>query len=447
MPPTAPTRPTVRRPGRLGAALGLAVLLVPALSSGQPQQHAAVKPATGTTLTPIPVTPAQAKADDVPVLTLGQCIQIAFERQPSLKAALAGQQSSGAGQHALNNIGRVGQTLSPDLPIRKEQAARGQIAVAADVQKVKNEIVYDATRLYYTIVYARQQQQITDDVVAQLVLLIEAAERQLESKMPGEITREKIDAMKIGLAKARALQGRARAGSRQATAGLREVMAVDAEFAFRIADVELPVMRQSAPLTAPQVVQMALANRPEMALAAAGVDAFRLEVYAQAKVPFRRSVPTFASGSDLHARSLPAGSRDENYRPEPIAPEMPVQLVGSKYDRVCRAMAFSQRADAVYEKARNLIALEAETAFYTFEAAAERLAAAKDGFAASRDLKERVQERFAEPKSPKDLLLQSYVLASQGESDFVEAAYQYILALAALERITAGGVRPDFPGR
>ena len=31
------------------------------------------------------------------------------------------------------------------------------------------------------------------------------------------------------------------------------------------------------------------------------------------------------------------------------------------------------------------------------------------------------------------------VLAAQADSDYIEAAYQYILALAALERITAGG--------
>lgn len=451
MPSIVVSRSATRITVGVVAALGFTAVLIPAVGRGQPPGDAHAR-SVGPELVSVPVRGEQGKenaadADNRPRLTLGQCIAIAFERQPSLKAVQASQNSSSAGQTALHNIGRVGQTLSRDLPVRKEQAARGQIATAADIQKVRNEIVYDATRLYYTVIYARQQQQIADDVVFKLVELIRLAEIQIEQKMPGDITRAKIDTMKIGLAKAKTLQLQARTGEQRAYAGLREVMAVDRSFVFRVADDELPLMAQKAPLTVDEVIAMALARRPEMALAAAGVDAFRLEVYAQARIPFRRTVPTFASGSDIHGRPIPQGSRDENYRPEAIAPEMPVQLVGSKYDRVCKAMAHSQRADAVYEKARNLIALEAENGFLTFEQSADRVAIAKDEFLVSMNLKDRVLEQFAEARSPKDQLMQGYVLASQGEADFVDAMYQYILTLAALERITAGGVKPDFPGR
>ena len=55
-----------------------------------------------------------------------------------------------------------------------------------------------------------------------------------------------------------------------------------------------------------------------------------------------------------------------------ILPEMPTQLVGSKYDRVCRAMAFAQRAEALYEKARNLIVVEAEGTFFASTPRVER---------------------------------------------------------------------------
>jgi hypothetical protein len=145
---------------------------------------------------------------------------------------------------------------------------------------------------------------------------------------------------------------------------------------------------------------------------------------------------------------VPQGSRDKDYRPEAIAPEMPTQLVGTKTDRVSRAMAYSQRADAVYEKAHNLITLEAETTFYNLELAAWRLEQAKVKFESGKWLANFVKENFAEAKAPeKDLLLQTYVLASKAQSDYVEAVYQHLVALAALERVTAGGVQPPFPGR
>ena len=75
----------------------------------------------------------------------------------------------------------------------------------------------------------------------------------------------------------------------------------------------------------------------------------------RARSPSSRVVPTLASGADIHAKEVPQGLRGTyDYRPGGILPEMPPQLVGSKYDRVCRAIAFAQRAEAVYEQARNL---------------------------------------------------------------------------------------------
>jgi outer membrane protein TolC len=403
----------------------------------------------GTKAQPAEPVPNGNKAElaPLPELSLGECVAIALERQPALKAVLASQEATEAGLRGLNNIGRVGQAISKDLPIRKQQAERGVIAAAADVQKVHNEIVQDATRLYYTAVYARQQEAIADDVVGMMETLVKLAEDLLKVPMSG-MTTQKVNMMKIGLAKARSLRATAQIGQKQALAALREVMGVEESFQFRVRDKELPVMAANAsvPLTKELVVEKALGGRPELALAAAGVDAFRLEVYAQSRLPFRRAVPTLASGSDIHSRDVPQTSRGKEYRPGAIAPEMPTQLVGTKYDRVCRAMAYSHRAEAVFEKARNLIVLEAETAFYDLELAAQRATYAKAGFDSGKELAESVHRLFAEDRE-KDRLLQMYVAASQAQSEYVEAVYQHLLALTALERITAGGVRPAFPGR
>jgi hypothetical protein len=408
--------------------------------------HAAHSPAG----LPTPAPAAEPKADEAkaPELSLGECITVALERQPSLKAARATMDATEASLRGLNGIGPLGQALSPDLPIRKEQASRGITASAADLQKTHNEVVQDVTRLYYTVVYARQQEVIADDVVGRLEVLIDLATKLLESKMPGTMTPMKLNVMKIGLSQARTLRAETQLGQKQAMAALREAMAVEeTTFPFRVKDKELPVMGQKKEVTRDLVVNLALEQRPELALAAAGVDAFRLEVYAQGKIPFRRSVPTLASGSDIHAREVPQAIRTlKDYRPGAIPPEMPPQLVGTKYDRVCRAMAYSQRADAVYEKARNLVVLEAETAFYDLELAGHRLTWAKDKFDHGRGLARYVDENFAESKE-KDTMFQLYVAGSRAQSDYVEAVYQYLLSLAAIERVTAGGIRPDFPGR
>ena len=225
-------------------------------------------------------------------------------------------------------------------------------------------------------------------------------------------------------------------------------MAVEEKcFPFRIKDTELPLMDQTAAITKEKVVELALCRRPELALAAAGVDVFRLEVYAQGKIPFRRVVPTFASGTDLHSKDVPQAIRTpKDYRPGGIIPEMPTQLVGSKFDRVCRAMDFSQKADAVYESARSLITLDAENAYFEFRLASEKLRIETGKFKDAKELQKRTLD-MAESVKAKDLLVQAYIAATKGQSDYVTAVYDYLLALAALERITAGGICPKFPGR
>ncbi|MBM3979122.1 MAG: TolC family protein [Planctomycetes bacterium] len=391
-------------------------------------------------------------ADLGPELSLGDCIAIALERQPSLKAVKHSTEATERGYKALTNFGTASTLLAPDLEVRKQQAKRGLMATSAEYQKLHNEVVQDVTRLFFTAIYALQQQQVAENVVARLDQLVELAKIILKTeKDPAKLegfNYLKLRMMENGLIEAKKLYLTAKVGRQKALAGLREVMSVDARtFPFRIKDTALPLMAQNKPVTKDFVVGLALERRPELVLAAAGVDAFRLEVYAQGRIPFKRAVPTLASGADIKAKEIPAPIRTATeYRPGAIIPEMPTQLVGSKYDRVCRAMAFAQRAEAVYEKARNLVIAEAEGTYFDFDLASERLTLAKQQFELSKDIQKRASD--AEPTTKqKDQLLQSEVIAAKAQSDYLQAVHEYLLALAALERVTAGGIAPEFPGR
>lgn len=386
-----------------------------------------------------------------PELSLGDCIGIALERQPSLKAVKHSAEATERGYKALTNFGTASTIFAPDLEIRKQQAKRGLMATSAEYQKLHNEVVQDVTRLYYTAVYAKQQQDLAEGVVLRLDQLVKLGEQFLKTeKDPAKLEGFnflKLRMMENGLLEAKKLYAMASSGRQKALAGLREVMSVDARtFPFQIKDTELPVMKQNLPLVKDRVVELALERRPELVLASAGVDAFRLEVYAQGRIPFKRAVPTLASGADIHAKEIPVPNRGADYRPGAIIPEMPTQLVGSKYDRVCRAMAFAQRAEAVYEKARNLIVAEAEGTFLDFQLASEKLTLSKQQFELSKDIQKRASD--AEPTTKqKDQLLQAEVIAAKAQSDYLQAVHEYLLALAALERVTAGGIRPEFPNR
>jgi outer membrane protein TolC len=467
-----PARMPIRAARLLAGLVPLSVLIIATVSGKQPPMP---QPA------PLPHPAGKngqkngnnEKYPDVgPELTLGECIAIALERQPALKAVKASTEATEAGHRALSKFGTPATIISPDLEIRKQQAQRGLMATSAEYQKLHNEVVQDVTRLYYTSVYAKQQQQLAKQVVDRLHFLVELGRKLLDDPKLDPKTLEgfntlKLRMMETGLLEAKKLHATAELGRQKALAGLREVMGVDGrEFQFRVADdplleldpdkpgffrwkpnTGLPLMRQNVSLTMDRVVELALERRPELVLAAAGLDAFRLEVYAQGKIPFRRVVPTLAAGADIHSKPIPQAIRTATeYRPGMINPEMPTQLVGSKYDRVCRAMAFAQRAEALYEKARNLIVVEAETTFLDFELASEKLTLAKQQFDLSKDIQQRARDQQDITKA-KDQLVQAEIVAAKAQSEYVQAVYDYLLALSALERVTAGGIRPEFPGR
>lgn len=395
--------------------------------------------------------PLTEEAETGPELSLGECIALVIERHPHLKAVKASTAASEGGYRALLRFGTVGTLLSPDLEVRKQQAQRGLEGAASEYQRVHNELVEDTIRLYFTAVYAQQQKAIADEVVEQLQDLIEILENIIKKATTpdelGGLTTEKVLTVKIGLREAKQLQATAIVGRKRAKAALRQLMHVEPDFAFRLKDKELPVMTQMAEVTREKVVQLALARRPELALAAAGVDIFRLEVYAQSRIPFRRVVPTFASGADLHSRDVPQAQRGKEYRPGGIIPEMPTQLVGSKYDRVARAMDFSQKAEAMYDNVRSLITLEAENAYLEFELANEKVRLAKEKNDLAIELLKLARKNIPLAKTGREQIYQVEVLAAKAQADYVEAVYQHLLALAALERITAGGITPAFPGR
>ena len=265
----------------------------------------------------------------------------------------------------------------------------------------------------------------------------------------GGLTLPKVQAMESELGRVRLELVKARTGRERALAALRERMGVDGRTCpLQPRDAELPVMAAAGdkPVTKALVVDLALCRRPELALAAAGVDAFRLEVYAQSKVTLKRVVPTFASGADIHAKEIPPAMRGSEYRPGVVLPEMPPQLVGSKQDRVTRAMALAERVEAAFDNARGLIQLEAENGFLEFEAATDSLRIADARLRKALELQKSNRDNAPNIKD-KSVLVQAELLVSAAQADYVKAVYEHLLQLAALERITAGGIRPAFPGR
>src|SRR5262249_9168988 len=101
---------------------------------------------------------------------------------------------------------------------------------------------------------------------------------------------------------------------------------------------------------------------------------------------------------------------------------------------------FHARAQAVVDVTRNLILLEAEDAFVRWEETSLQLAGAKEAAETAAKLAEDLSKDYtAGFKVRVEEVVNAYALLAQARSQYNELLYRHILALADLERVTAGG--------
>lgn len=377
-------------------------------------------------------------------LSLPECLSIAFERQPALAAHRASLAAAETGRRGLEKM-HLAVILAHDLPIRKKQAALGVSIASAGLCQAEAETRYAVTRTYLSVLYAREQLQVADDVVANLRFYQERVAELVKKGESREWTTSTVDKITIYLKLAEGKQAEASRGVERALAALREAMGVDANFGFHLQDSRLPDLRIE--VSRDWVVQEAVARRAEMSQAASASEVTRLEVDAQnrTRMPTAR---TFAAVSDIHARPIPQGVQNTEYRPGAVGLDMPGTLAGHRNNRVERARDFSMRADAVVDKTRNLVTLEAEDGYLKWQEASRKVVQTREGAEAGIRLAKNTREDFRSGQKVKiEDLLTNEVLVGQVLGAHNEARFLYALALAGLERITGGGFDAGFVGR
>jgi outer membrane protein TolC len=391
------------------------------------------------------LTSAGARAKDEPLpapaaagpLTLTDALRIALEQQPALAAHRASVAAANTQSAALQRL-RVPTFIVRDLPIRRQQACLGIVIAEAGLHQAEWETVYAVTRTYYSVIYARAQLQVTTDLTQALKFYQERVRDLVNKGESREWTTSTVDKITLYLRLAQGKESDARRGIERAKAALREAIGLPAEAPLEVAEAKLP--ENKIDVNRDQVVALALARRGEMVEATDVSEVVQLEVDAQGK-SFRIRNNTFAAAADIHARPVPQGVANTEYRPGATSLEMPTELAGRRGDRVERASDFSARASAVVDKTRGLVALDAEDAFFKYEDALRKLPDAKDGADAATRLAKNTRDDFrAGQKVRIEDILTNEVLSAQSSGDYNDVLFQYAISLAGLQRVTAGGV-------
>jgi outer membrane protein TolC len=380
-------------------------------------------------------------------LTLPECIHLALENQPELAAWRASVAAAQDQQQALENL-HLGALISHDMPIRRKQASLGVVIASAAESQAEFDTAYAVTRSYYSVLYARAQQKDIKSLIRQLNNTRQLAAGRLKAEQEAnkgekknnqatKVYQSDIDQLDAYLALARNRQVEAVVGADRALAALREALGVGCDFCFDIPEETLPVLQLN--LCCDQIVDLAVSRRGEIAQTVNAVQVTALEIDAQAALclPVTK---TFASAVDIHARPVPQGFHDGEYRPGAIALEYPPNLVGKRKDRMARASDFHARAEAVADKTRNLIVLEAKDSFLRWRQERQKIDQLRAAVLKATAAKGGTAERYRDIDPKVKPMLDALVLWVRARTDYNEAVYRSLLALADLQRVTAGGL-------
>jgi outer membrane protein TolC len=377
-----------------------------------------------------------------PALDLAACRQLALEQQPALKAYRASHAAAATGARALDDL-RLAPLVAHDIPIRRKQSALGVQIAEARVAQAEQETLYAVTRNYLTYLYAKQQEALAAKALDNLQDLKDTIKTIIDDGLRKDVTardRDRVDAL---ILVAEGKQEEAKAGSERALAALREAIGLESDAPLALADKNVPYPHPE--VKRDQVLELALSRRQELLQATLAAEVFCWEIKAQAAIhgPTGR---TFASGSDLHADAVPQGSHNGDYRPGAVGVEMPANLAGEKSARVEHAQYLHERAEAVVEKTRKLISLDAVDAFLRWQEWSRKAAKFREAADKGEDLARNLKEDFKTlgTKVRLDDVITSGLLGTQIRVDANEAQFRYLLVLAALERATGGGLQFDY---
>lgn len=386
----------------------------------------------------------------LPKLNIGECLRIALEKQPKLigmQASLRSAQASLAGQQRPSFLVQ----FTGDHKYRLQQAQRGVCAAEAELNQTVHDVTHAVALTYYSVVYAREQRKVARDAVEFVDFYREQVEKILNDKKGGskDINQITLNRLVARLAEGQLLLVRAEAGFERAKAGLREAMGVEPTFLFDPADEVLPDFGKFE-IKKEDVIGYARTHRGEVKMAELAVEVTRLEAYAQWAIRIRYRAETFAAGGDIHSRPLPYGNKDGEYRPSALGPEMPTSLFGQRKERTQRAWELAFRSQAVLDNTRNLVTLEAEDAYVEYASAGQGMVIAKrlsDAGNKSKSILEAADGPKVSSATSLQQMLEAQEEAAKGRAAYNEAVYKRIAALANIERITAGNIKVNYPGR
>ena len=303
-------------------------------------------------------------------------------------------------------------------------AASGANASAASLSSVRNALIHEVARAYYTVLQARAFTDVQTEAVASIGESLRSAGERFKA---GSALKTDPLNLEVQLSQAQEELIRARNGLQLSVAALNTAVGRDIATTTNIS----AAVADDDQLPAPESVPLSIDRRPELEAVDAAVVAAR-HVVSRFRREYLPSISAFAS---VDGDGETADDLRQSYMAGAAA-ELNLFDGFATRSGLARARAGLLVAEAEAERVRNQLALDLKQAQLARDEAWQRLAVARAAMDSAAEVLRITRERYGQGAAAMTELMSAQVGVTATRSRVVAARYDYLTARSNVERAT-----------
>jgi outer membrane protein len=309
-------------------------------------------------------------------------------------------------------------------------------AAAHQLDHTDQEIVFRVISAYYQVLLARKQLEVAEQSLKTAEAITERSQSRFDS---GLVVESDLLTAKVRLAARQQELIRAKDDEELARAQLNFAMGMPAESSFQPAE-DLTERALPVPALA-EVEEQALANRPELKRVSAE-EAAQHETVAIAKSSFGPRVNAFA-GWEMDNPTFVAGHGGNNWLGG-IELQIDIFQGGAKRAELSRQRALEEKVLAMKQAATDGVRLEVRRAYYDVDASRQQVDVARSAISQAQESLRINRDRYETGLITITDLLAAEESNRRSQTDYWEALYRFHTSYANLE-LASGTLNPQSP--
>jgi len=316
------------------------------------------------------------------------------------------------------------------------QAQQINQAIGHQLDRTDQEVVFRVISAYYEVLLAAKQLEVAEQADKTAQSIMDRSQARFDS---GLVVESDLLTAKVRMAARRQEVIRARNTLEETRAELNTAMGMPVDSPFQLTK---GLAERTLPIPALQEVEkQALTNRPDLKRIASEEEAQRQSV-SIAKSSFGPRVNAFA-GWEMDNPKFLAGGGGNNWLGG-IEVQFDIFQGGAKRAELSRQRAFEEKAVAMKQAASNGVRLEVRRAYYDLDSSRQQVEVARTAIAEAQESLRINQNRYDSGLTTITDLLGAEEAARRSQTDYWEAVYRFHTSYANLE-LASGSLNPQSP--